>query len=323
MSKDDKAGIYKIINEVNGKFYIGSSVRLRRRKNEHFHELSLGKHSNTYLQNAYNKYGKDNFKWEIIEYIERIEDIEQFKKKILEREQYWIDKYKEEGYVLYNIRPTAESRLGVGYIKTDKGVLSSKEDWIPYHDMYLNGSTFRQLEKLLGICHKSIKKQFIYLNLKVYEEPYVWTPSGWLDKTNPEDWKPFYDKYIQGVSLRGLEPLLGFNKHVIGKIFKSFGFEIRDKNEDFKNTGSVKIEKESIKIKEDLLDLGYELIDKYEGKLNKDESVVRFWKKYNFRCLKCEEVFINDFNNGIESIKCPNCLRIKGNGRLISTNFGE
>ena len=43
-------------------------------------------HNNKYLQRAYNKYGADNFKFEVIE--ECSED------KLTEREQYWIDYYK-------------------------------------------------------------------------------------------------------------------------------------------------------------------------------------------------------------------------------------
>ena len=57
----NKKGIYKIVNLDNGKFYIGSSINLAKRKWEHFKQLRLGIHCNCHLQAAYNKHGKDSF----------------------------------------------------------------------------------------------------------------------------------------------------------------------------------------------------------------------------------------------------------------------
>lgn len=63
-------GIYKITNLINNKFYIGSSSDLKKRLYEHRRELNLGVHANKHLQSAWNKYGEENFKFEIIETIE-------------------------------------------------------------------------------------------------------------------------------------------------------------------------------------------------------------------------------------------------------------
>jgi predicted GIY-YIG superfamily endonuclease len=43
------SGVYGIVNLVNGKVYIGSSVDLSRREGEHFRLLRGGYHRNTYL----------------------------------------------------------------------------------------------------------------------------------------------------------------------------------------------------------------------------------------------------------------------------------
>lgn len=92
-------GIYKITNMINNKFYIGSTTDFIRRKKQHFNKkcryISL-------LKNALCKYGKENFKFEIIEEI-----IE--KDLLFSREQYWLDFYKSyERDIGYNICKIAQ-----------------------------------------------------------------------------------------------------------------------------------------------------------------------------------------------------------------------
>lgn len=55
------AGIYEIVNSVNGKRYIGSAVNVARRIKEHSSRLICGEHGNRHLQRGWLKYGKDNF----------------------------------------------------------------------------------------------------------------------------------------------------------------------------------------------------------------------------------------------------------------------
>lgn len=93
-----KSGIYKIINIINNKFYIGSAINFYIRWNRHKNNLRKGLHVNKILQNSWNKYGQENFKFEIVE---EILD----KSKLIEREQYYLDLLKPE----YNICLYAES----------------------------------------------------------------------------------------------------------------------------------------------------------------------------------------------------------------------
>ena len=92
-------GIYKIENLKNGKIYIGSSVNLESREYKHFWMLERNNHDNEYLQNSYNKYGKDSFKFEIIEECDE--------SLLIEKENYYIDIYKsntlEYGYNLAKV----------------------------------------------------------------------------------------------------------------------------------------------------------------------------------------------------------------------------
>ena len=73
-------GIYKVTNKINGKVYIGQSVDIGRRWREH-----MTAKDDIYFHKAIQKYGVENFEWEVIE---------QCKKKDLdEREIYWIEYY--------------------------------------------------------------------------------------------------------------------------------------------------------------------------------------------------------------------------------------
>lgn len=55
-------GIYCIKNKINGKVYIGQSIDIQRRIENHFKEP----YGNTYFDRAKKKYGKDNFEWFVL-----------------------------------------------------------------------------------------------------------------------------------------------------------------------------------------------------------------------------------------------------------------
>ncbi len=77
---DNKQGtIYKIENLVNGKVYIGQTVKsVERRWQAHRSMLKRNNHDNFYLQNAWNKYGEDSFVFKVIceSDINSLDDIE-------------------------------------------------------------------------------------------------------------------------------------------------------------------------------------------------------------------------------------------------------
>lgn len=103
--RNDFSGIYIFKNLINGKVYIGSSIRVLFRKGQHQSDLSENKHYNEHFQNAWNKYGGENFSWEILEKC-IFESIDHRKN----REQYWIDLYRssDENYD-YNITHPVKS----------------------------------------------------------------------------------------------------------------------------------------------------------------------------------------------------------------------
>lgn len=88
-----------IINKIDQKRYIGSSYNVSRRLNEHFCDLRKNQHFNSYLQNAFNKYGEKVFEKIILEYCEPNN------KLILE--QKYLDTFKPE----YNIATSASAPM--------------------------------------------------------------------------------------------------------------------------------------------------------------------------------------------------------------------
>lgn len=60
-------GIYRILHKSSGRIYIGSSVHILKRWDDHRCKLNQGKHENRYLQHAWTKYGQDDFLFEIVE----------------------------------------------------------------------------------------------------------------------------------------------------------------------------------------------------------------------------------------------------------------
>ena len=98
MSK--KMGVYQIRNLLNDKIYIGSSKNIDQRWAEHVSLLRGNYHHNPHLQNAWNKYGEDEF---IFEMIEVMKD----ENKLLLREQWCLDNCSPD----YNIALYASSPM--------------------------------------------------------------------------------------------------------------------------------------------------------------------------------------------------------------------
>lgn len=90
-----KSGIYRIINKIDGKYYVGSSKNIQKRWDEHRRVLRLNKHPNDFLQNAWNKHGESNFEFQIIELVKSEE--------LLLVEQKYLDIVKVESKMSYNL----------------------------------------------------------------------------------------------------------------------------------------------------------------------------------------------------------------------------
>lgn len=114
--KSKDSGIYAIKNTINNKIYIGSTTYFRLRYNKHFFELSSGKHPSKHLLSSYRKHGKNSFTFNIVEIIrpESFQTKELFEKAIVERENYFINKFQSNNRNFgYNLRISAETNRGI------------------------------------------------------------------------------------------------------------------------------------------------------------------------------------------------------------------
>ncbi|MFA5207144.1 MAG: GIY-YIG nuclease family protein [Candidatus Paceibacterota bacterium] len=125
-----ESGIYKIENIINNKKYIGSAKNIEKRWYQHKYALNNNCHDNSYLQNAWNKYGANNFKFDVLEKVKP--------EKLIEREQHYINLHDACNKIVgYNLAPTAgntlgfkfseESKLNMCYMK--KGKPSSRKNY--------------------------------------------------------------------------------------------------------------------------------------------------------------------------------------------------
>lgn len=96
----NKPVVYRWVNNINSKTYVGSSVNLTERLYKYFSIQHLTKYK-TPIHNALLKYGFDNFSLEILEYCEQ-------GVYPVTREQYYFGLLKPE----YNILEIAGSSLG-------------------------------------------------------------------------------------------------------------------------------------------------------------------------------------------------------------------
>ena len=138
-------GIYKIINKINNKIYVGQSVNIQKRWYQHLYDANhrpmIG------IDQAIKKYGAKNFQCELIEECSADE--------LNDKEIYWIEKlntFKGEGY---NNSIGGLSLQGENH---PRAFLTDEQVW-DIREMYKNHCKFQEVKDKylsLGISERGL-----------------------------------------------------------------------------------------------------------------------------------------------------------------------
>lgn len=181
-----KIHIYVIKNIINNKIYIGSTKNIISRKYYHFNQLKNNHHHSKHLQNAYNKYDKNNF---IFYIIEECNEINRY-----EREVYHINinnSYKKEyGYNLYKpsiygFTCSDETRIKLRNSNYNKSVVVAIDMYDLFGNFINSFSSYKEC-KLLTNINTSITHGIINKKRKSYKgytfvlkgQPFTYKPSN-------------------------------------------------------------------------------------------------------------------------------------------------
>ena len=168
-------GVYCIYfkNSKSKKVYVGSASKSNNktrsqngfysRWRKHIYKLEKNTFDNKILQNAYNKYGKDNLIFKILEECNPLD--------CLIREQYYIDKFNSYKCG-YNGRPLSNNNKGFKQSDFQKSIIRNKYKLIrdsyftDVKKLYEDGKTTYEISKQLKISRGVITTIFKENNIK-------------------------------------------------------------------------------------------------------------------------------------------------------------
>ena len=209
MYKDKICGIYIILNTLDNNCYIGSSVNIKARFKVHLFLLSNNKHHSIKLQRAWNKYGENNFRFEILEICEPIKDT------LLFIEQKYLDLNPK-----YNCCKLATSTLGFHHSNETKKRLSElRRD--PNRKPYKHSD---DIKSYLSMVHKNKPKSESHRS-KLRKVTLM------LDKETEEVLREFKSLGDAGIFLGNYNRRVEIKKVIQGKRKHCYGYKWRFKND--------------------------------------------------------------------------------------------
>jgi group I intron endonuclease len=274
------SGIYCIENIKNGKKYIGRAKDIKTRWRGHKSHLNRNIHQNQYLQRAWNKDGKESFKFWIIQEIPT-QDYENF--KILEI--YWIifyDTYsRDNGYnltfggdggigmhlsedakmkislansgennILFGKHQTNETKAKISKTLLDKNIKFSDERRKEMSDIRMGVPRSDEICKSIGNGRRGLKLNNVgssdYVGVSKYDDRYTAhisfeNTSYWLGSFNSEnEAAEAYNK--KAIELMGDSAKLNIIKDSDNKIMHSIQYLENKTNGSSKYYGVSKIE---------------------------------------------------------------------------------
>lgn len=180
--------LYKIENNVNKNVYIGQTNNFSKRRSHHFKNLNKNNHKNRFLQEDYNKFGKQNFK--MVKLLQRnVDNLDLLEKLFI---------YHEQNNV-YNIQN--------GGIKDYKHSLLSKQKMSKSHTNKKLSSSHKNDLSLIARKNKQNKSIFGFSGVYYYNKKS----------------EPWYKVWVSGITYKGKRKTLGvYNEPLSGHIVYNF-----------------------------------------------------------------------------------------------------
>lgn len=168
MPKEKICGIYCIENKLNNKKYIGQSIDINKRLNDHIRELKNTKHHNKHLQRSWDTYGANSFLFTVVQ--------EASREELNNLEIYYIKEFKTNdikyGYNMNdgggNTGPSFHSEETKQKISNLQKGRKLTEEWKQSISKSLKGKTPKNFEILEGIRESKklkVRQYDIYGNL--------------------------------------------------------------------------------------------------------------------------------------------------------------
>lgn len=228
-------GIYLIYNEVTDKYYIGQGKDVYERWRHHLYCMKHGIHHNHEIQEDYNKYGKDSFKFCVLENCTNRN----------ERESFWIEEYskcrkmynKTSGGVSgYEVNPDSidlmrKSLVENGSVRGSRNGSAklTERDVYDIKLRFINGESYKNIQK----DYPQVKKSILYA-IKV---GHIWTHilseyndflRNYEQNLQREKYTQALRLYSEGRSLNSIAKLLHISRNTIKQLIRQDNTEVND-----------------------------------------------------------------------------------------------
>lgn len=156
MNYSNAGYIYEIVNKVNGKRYIGSTINYKARWHTHRSALRNGKHHSFILQRAWDKHGADSFEFKLLLVCER-EDRIDYENRFMVLQDYNVLRTPKERLVRGGWKHSEEAKQTIS--AKNKGLkrtpeqrknLSNARIGMKYDEAFKQKAQARQLGETLS-----------------------------------------------------------------------------------------------------------------------------------------------------------------------------
>jgi group I intron endonuclease len=297
--------IYKILSLIDNKVYIGQTKNFEKRKDSHTKQLNKNQHGNAHLQYAWNKYGQENFIFEIIDYCYVFE-----KQVIIDLEYKWKVHYNvwnpnfgyniavkdNGGDTLSNhprkkeIRKQCVETFKKNYKKEQHHsyIFFEKETIDKIINLYNNFYTVKEIEKIINITGIRIYNILKENNIKLHKRGDYDNTSKIYRNLSEEQKLNIVNLYLQEYSILELTRIY-YPNSVIIKILKEFNITLRKQ--------------------------------KRTARSKQKEKTTRELKSEEEKQITSKKMSLAHKGKIAEKVKCPYCNKIGGKSSMHVWHF--